>query len=96
MERRRKIQTAYNKKHNITPATVEKIIRARLIEHEQEEKLEKKSIDVLLEFSKKDVLLADEKEVVIKKLRQEMKNAAKNLDFETAALLRDRIRSLEE
>lgn len=94
--RRRETQLAYNKKHNITPVTIEKSIRARLIEHEQENKKAKPSIDMLLEMGKKDVLLPDEKETIIKRLIQEMKNAAKELDFETAALIRDQIKLLKK
>ncbi len=44
----------------------------------------------------KDVLLPDEKEKVIKQLKKEMVDAAKMLDFETAALLRDKIRYLRQ
>lgn len=96
--RRRKIQLAYNKKHNITPKTIEKTIRARLIEQEntKDHEIKNKPIDVLLEMANtKEVLLPDERNAIISKLRKEMKTAAKNLDFETAALLRDRIRFVE-
>ncbi|HET9946551.1 MAG TPA: excinuclease ABC subunit UvrB [Patescibacteria group bacterium] len=96
VERRREKQIAYNEKHNITPTQIEKSIRARLIEEDQSVESYAKSIDVLLEFEKKEVLLPDEKDAVIKRLRKEMQNAAKELDFETAALLRDRIRALKE
>jgi excinuclease ABC subunit B len=96
VERRRKIQLEYNEKHGITPKNIEKSIRARLVEEEKEEQIKNKSIDLLLELSDKDVLLPDEREAIVKKLRAEMKEAAKQLDFETAALLRDRIKSLEK
>jgi len=97
VERRRKIQLAYNRKHGITPRTIEKSIRAKLIEQEKEEELQKKPIDVLLEMaSTKEVLLPDERDAIVAKLRKEMKAAAKNLDFETAALLRDRITMIEK
>jgi excinuclease ABC subunit B len=93
VNRRRKIQIAYNKKHNITPKSIEKSIRARLVE--AEEIPEEKPIDVMIEMGEKGVLLPDEKEALLKKLRAEMKTAAGNLDFETAMLLRDRIRMLK-
>ena len=91
--RRRKIQIEYNKKHGITPKTIEKAIRAKLVE--KEEKEQEQSIDFLLQMSKKEVLLPDEKEKLIRRLRQEMLQAAKDLDFETAAILRDRIKYLK-
>jgi excinuclease ABC subunit B len=97
VKRRRKIQLAYNKKHDITPITIEKAIRARLIEEfeSEEEQMRRKPIDLLLNLSEKEVILPDEKDHLIGRLRKEMKDAAKNLDFETATLLRDRIRFLQ-
>ncbi|HVT01714.1 MAG TPA: excinuclease ABC subunit UvrB [Patescibacteria group bacterium] len=89
VERRRKYQLEYNKAHGITPKTVEKAIRERLV----------KKVDVLDDLKpllEKEVLLPDDKEKVIKTLRREMQEAAKQLDFETAALLRDKIRYLRE
>lgn len=93
VKRRRNVQLFYNKKHNITPKSIQKAIRAKLVEKEEEEK--KKPIDVLLQMSKKDVLLPDERESLIRALTKEMRQAAQDLDFETASLLRDRIRSIK-
>ncbi len=95
VERRRTAQTAYNKKHGITPEGIIKAIRAKLIEREKEEK-RANDIDFLIELSNKDVILPDEKEKLIKRLSKEMKDAAKELDFETATILRDRIRILKK
>lgn len=99
VERRRKIQMKYNKDHNITPTSIDKAIRARLIEHddseENQEKERKKSVEFMLQMGKKDVLLPDEKEDLIKNLRRQMKESAERLDFETATLLRDQIRKLQ-
>jgi excinuclease ABC subunit B len=92
VERRREIQLAYNKKHHITPKTIEKIIRTRLVE--QEERNEE--INYLLTLSKKEVILPDEKERLIKHLSKEMREAAKELDFETATILRDQIKLLKQ
>lgn len=84
-ERRRKIQDAYNKEHNITPKTVKKAVRS-VIEAtkvaEEEGIYEGKSP---LELTKKE--LKD----YVRKLEKEMKQAAGDLQFERAAQLRDMI-----
>ena len=90
IRRRRKTQLEYNKRYNIKPTSIEKSIRAKLIE---EEKADKE--DFLQMLEKKEVLLPDEKEVLIKRLRKDMLDAAKRFDFETAAILRDRIKILK-
>lgn len=92
VERRREIQLEYNKKHNITPKSIEKSIRAKLVD-KQDEKVEE--INYLLTLSKKEVLLPDEKQKLVKKLSKEMREAAKELDFETATILRDQIKLLK-
>lgn len=88
VERRRKIQIEYNKKHNIKPSGIKKSIREKLVE-------EKESAHFLNSLEKKEVLLPDQKEILIKRLRKEMIRAAKDLDFGTAAILRDRINVLK-
>ncbi len=93
VERRRKIQTAYNKKHGIKPKGIEKAIRARLVE--EEEKPAEQTLTDLLEESNKEVLLPDEKEALIKKLRKEMKLAAERLDFEGAIRIREYISNIK-
>ena len=87
--RRRTYQLKYNKDHGITAKTIEKEIRAKLIERER-------VLEDLKPLMEKDVLLPDEKEKLIKTLRKEMQMAAKDLDFETAALLRDKVRYLQQ
>ena len=52
-------------------------------------------MNYLLTLSKKDVILPDEKERLIKNLTKEMKKAAGDLDFETATILRDQIKLLK-
>jgi excinuclease ABC subunit B len=91
VERRRKIQLAYNKKHNITPVGIQKGIRAKLVD----ELLANKEETNMYDLAKKDVLLPDEREKLIKMMRAEMKQAAQELDFETATLLRDKIKALK-
>lgn len=89
VDRRRKRQLEYNKKHRITPRSIEKEIRAKLIRKEE-------TIDDIKPLLEREVLLPDDREKVIKRLRKEMIEAAKILDFETAALLRDKIRYLRQ
>lgn len=100
VERRREIQLAYNKKHGITPRSIEKAIRAKLVDEEakQEEEKNKKRKDDLafqLNLNTKGVLLPDEKDDLIKKLRKEMKLAAERLDFEGAIRIREQIKTIE-
>ena len=75
-KRRRTIQEEYNKLHHIIPKTINKEVRA-LISNVDETKLEKDK--------KRDKIDID----TIETIEQEMKNAAKNLDFERAMELRD-------
>lgn len=87
--RRRGIQEAYNEKHGITPTTIIKDIR-KLITISKVAEVE----EGYLTKSYKD-LTKQEKEQLIVKLEQEMREAAKVLDFETAATLRDTILELK-
>jgi excinuclease ABC subunit B len=82
--RRRKIQMEYNKKHGIVPTTVKKGIR-ELIEATKE--VDKKE-DFLPD---KDLAKMTKKELkaYVEKLEKEMREAARNLEFEKAAQLRD-------
>jgi len=77
--RRRSIQLAYNEKHNIQPETIQKDIRANITLKEDIEV----DTDTTKKLTKK-VLTKN-----IKAIELEMKEAAKNLDFERAATLRD-------
>ena len=84
--RRREIQMNYNKAHGIVPKTIIKGVRD-VLEITSKEKLKQKT------ENKK--LSAKEKQELIAKLTAEMKNAAKMLEFEHAAYLRDKIKELE-
>lgn len=88
--RRRKIQTEYNKKHGITPKTIIKKIKdiTDTLEREHHQ-----AVGLLLETDAAMFKKAPKK--LIKMKRQEMEDAVKNLDFETAAIIRDEIRALE-
>ena len=84
-ERRRRIQRKYNEEHGITPVTIKKDIRD-IIEISTKETKEEKG--------KK--LSPRERKALIEKLTAEMKAAAKILEFEHAAYLRDRIERLRQ
>lgn len=89
-ERRRKIQDSYNKEHGITPQTVKKEISDNI-------DVAVRSPEVLGELNgKKTLLSAKERKILIDKLTREMSAAAKDLDFEYAAILRDKIFKLKE
>ena len=77
--RRRSIQEAYNKEHNITPKTIVKPITLPLKVRDEDELLEKTNAK----------MTRSEKEKYIKDIDKQMKEAAKNFDFEKAAELRD-------
>ncbi|MCL2773803.1 MAG: excinuclease ABC subunit UvrB [Oscillospiraceae bacterium] len=89
--RRRKIQMEYNEAHGITPQTIIKAVRDVLDLKEKEDgkaaETEKK-LESAQNLSKKD------KDKLIADLTAEMQKSAKNLDFERAAYLRDRIKHL--
>ncbi len=94
-DRRREKQAAYNEAHGITPETIRKAIEsplAALLDGER----------VLARDDRPELRLPGEDEVnpktvgnTLKRLKREMRDAAKKLDFERAAELRDRLRSLE-
>lgn len=88
--RRRALQLAYNKEHGITPQTIKKeihdIAASMRTEHQ-------KTIDELLILD--TLAYKDDPKAFIKRKREEMAEAVEQLDFETAALIRDEIYKLE-
>lgn len=84
--RRRSLQQKYNEEHGITPKTIKKGVRD-VLEITSKEKVEGRS---------KKRLSKKEKESLIQKLTAEMKEAAKLLEFEHAAYLRDKINELKD
>src|SRR3989338_852910 len=88
--RRRAIQEQYNKKHNITPKTIEKRI------HDIVGDIERTRSRAVGELAALDTAAyGGDVKKLIKDKRQQMHEAADKLDFETAALIRDEIRTLE-
>ncbi len=83
--RRRKIQQEYNKKHGITPKTINKSVRDTISIIKQE--------DIGVEFKMEN---KDDIKDVINKLTEEMLKYAGEMEFEKAAEVRDKIRELEK
>ncbi|MEK4521089.1 excinuclease ABC subunit UvrB [Psychrobacillus sp. FSL W7-1493] len=90
-KRRRTIQMEYNEKHGITPKTIEKkireVIRASQVAEDEESYVQ--------QLTSGKVLTKEEKGKLLDKLEKEMKDAAKALNFERAAELRDAILELK-
>ena len=85
---RRKIQEAYNKEHNITPTTTIRKLDANL-------KVEDHG-GIYQKHKKMDKMPATEKKAIVKELSLKMKAAAKELNFEEAARLRDEIMKIKK
>ncbi|MFA6754740.1 MAG: helicase-related protein, partial [Candidatus Dojkabacteria bacterium] len=86
-DRRREYQLEYNKKHNITPKSIEKEIRESLSKKEDERDL---TTDIDIEK-----LDSKQKNLLIRDLESKMLLAAENLQFEKAANLRDEIKEIK-
>ena len=98
-ERRRTIQMAYNLEHNIIPKTIEKKIGG-LIKISADGTVEDSEGNVKKKRGRKKTdaavpVTGETKASELERLREEMKQAAKELRFEEAAYLRDKIRALE-
>ena len=90
MNRRRTIQTEYNVTHQIIPESIRKSIQETLVKHE------KKPLTTQAESEEDELVLMEDAPKLIKSLEKKMHLAAKNLEFEKAALLRDRVKKLRE
>ncbi len=90
--RRRKIQQAYNRKHNITPATIRKDITETFdFGREPQKTAGGRVAETVASFTSLEDI-----DTIIASLKKEMEQAAKKLEFERAAELRDRIKALQE
>jgi excinuclease ABC subunit B len=88
-ERRRKLQMEFNEKHGITPTTIRKALQKELVEGEKYQ-----STSGVMAIAE-DASAREIKDIIID-LEADMHLAAKNLEFERAAELRDRIKELRE
>ncbi len=86
--RRRELQVNFNQENGITPETVKKEIRALVAETAELE------LEISRSKSDKSILASPDFPKLVSELEEQMQVAANNLEFETAARLRDRIRAL--
>ena len=91
-KRRRKIQQEFNRENGITPETIKKSIHNILASVYETDYLTISTVAEDIE----EYISEKEFPVMIKKLTRQMKEAAKNLEFEEAAKIRDRIKELSE
>ncbi len=87
-ERRRTIQQQYNEEHNIMPQTIQKAVRDLITISKAAEGIEESSEGLLKDYESMSV---KELEKVKKQIEKNMHKAAAELDFETAAKLRDQM-----
>ncbi len=87
-QRRRKIQLRYNKEHNIKPQSIKKEIRRGLAEQIKARQTAREAV----RFNEDEY----EKVELASRIEAEMLEAAKTLDFEKAAALRDQLKQLKE
>ncbi|HKB88658.1 MAG TPA: excinuclease ABC subunit UvrB [Patescibacteria group bacterium] len=97
--RRREYQLSYNKKHNITPVSVEKPRRERVIEFDSSERGSwvfgsKEAVFDSLPHLEIDAMTPMEKKRLVKNLQTEMRLAAQDLNFELAAEIRDKVKEI--
>ena len=98
--RRRAIQTAYNEENNIVPATIFKSVE-EIMNSTSIAELRKKEVDKSASFSKVaepiiKYMTDDQKQDLVEQLTSEMISAAKDLEFERAASIRDEIDKLKK
>lgn len=91
-ERRRRIQEEYNLKHGITPQTIVKSLEDPLMKMVEADFVD---LEKVVEIDEHFTSLEELKEEM-ERVEKEMKRAAKNYEFERAAILRDRLFSLRQ
>ena len=94
--RRRDKQTAYNKENNITPMSIIKSVDMDLARIVEADYVTIPLDDVVLDAATANIKTGDQLAEMLKQLEVQMREAAKKFEFEKAAQLRDRIRSLKQ
>ena len=99
INRRREYQLAYNREHDITPQTIYKPIREKIIDAPEPTQLQDQqgityNESVLTRINPESLTDIDKKRMV-KKLEREMKKQADQMNFELAIAIRDKIKELK-
>jgi excinuclease ABC subunit B len=94
--RRRDKQVAYNKENNITPMSIIKSVDMDLARIVEADYVSIPLDDVVLDAATANIKTGDQLAEMLKQLEAQMREAAKKFEFEKAAQLRDRIRSLKQ
>ena len=95
MNRRREIQRAYNEAHGITPQSITKSLeQVRLSTHVADARTERKPEPKVRKEDKLDPRNAEDREKLMAQLERRMRDAAANLEFEEAAMVRDQLNEL--
>ena len=95
--RRRKKQDEYNKKHNITPTAIKKAVKNILEDQDISKSSDNKNIKLNNSDNNfKNNLTPDQAKAKIKKISKQMKEYAKNLDFEAAIECREQLQKLKD
>jgi excinuclease ABC subunit B len=94
--RRREKQVAYNKENNITPMSIIKSVDMDLARIVEADYVTIPLDDVVLDAATANIKTGDQLAELLKQLEVQMREAAKKFEFEKAAQLRDRIRSLRQ
>ncbi len=99
IRRRREYQVRYNTKHHITPTTIYKPVRERIIEKEQDLEMLNEPIkgryQEYIQSIKADGLTPFDRKKTVKRLEKEMKRAAEDMNFEAAIMLREKIKEIK-
>jgi len=97
IKRRRKYQINYNRKHHITPKTIYKPVREKIIEKDEEFLIFDQSIgDDFLDKINPEGLTPYDKRKLVKKMELEMRKQAEELNFERAIKIREKIKEIKE
>ena len=92
--RRRAIQVKFNEEHGITPTTIRKAVEDILERHREERASDAETEIEMLERTH-NLLVPEQKKSLLRALRDQMLEHAKNLEFEQAAAIRDEIERIE-